>query len=81
MSKEKIVKTVRIESETGEFFCNLDLTKEDMMFLVNYGIDLLKKEGKQPSLPLSEDDVIELLQSSIVNILEDTFKKENSKGE
>lgn len=71
---------VKIESETGEFFCDVDFNETEVTNLVTYAIaDMRDKKNPDVlklSMPLTEQDVTKLLQYAINGLLAEEIKRE-----
>ncbi len=71
----------RIVSEDGEFITDINLKDIDVDRLTKFAIICLQNEGKEIkyTYPLNEKQILELLQYSIIKILQDEIDKIKTK--
>lgn len=74
--KEKEMMKIRIESETGEYITDIELTAEVAANMIKDAIERSEKEGVDLGykLPLTEKDIIKLIQYSFNTLLSDKIK-------
>ena len=74
---------LRLESkETGEFLCEVDVKDLDIEKIIQYSLSRLQSENNNVKykIPLSDNDVRELIEYAFVSILKDEIKEYEGKN-